>query len=318
MTTSGSYNYSLNRNQLIDKAFALINVKDITGTADSSDLNLAIDTLNLMLKDWQKGGIKLWKRFQATLFPNSEQASYQLGSVSGADHCTKSYVSTTVSSGSGTSLTVISSTGMTISDNIGIELDDGTRQWTTITNIVSNVLTLNTSLTSATSEGNTVLTYTTKINRPIQVLRGTRLTLANLTETELGKLSYDDYFNQPIKTTPGDPNNFYYDRLITGSVPYTGTLYVFPTPSTVNTLVKFTYYDGFQDMDSSTDTLDFPQEWVLAVIYNLACELAYFYGKYAELERIEPKAMRLKEELSFFDGDDDYTSFSLYPNGGVY
>jgi hypothetical protein len=305
-----SYTYSLNTSQIIHRALQSINVVPKGKTADNADYQYALDMLNGMLKSWQAEGIRLWKRRQAVLFPALTQYDYELGSVSGADHCTNTYVKTTLSAAEAlgqTALSVTSSTGMTAGDNVGIELDDGTRQWTTITTVNSSVLiTVNTALTGAAASGNTVVTYTSKINRPLDIILATTLDLSdsNLSETTMQAISHDQYKYTPVKSSSGRPNNFYYDKLLNNSLPYTGTLYVYPTPDDVNKIIKFTYYDSFADVVSTTDKAEFPQEWTLAIVSNLALLLAKLgYGKATEAQLLEPIATMQKAMLLRNDSD---------------
>ncbi len=319
MSTSGTSSFSLNKSQMISRAFHLINKYDLNSTVGADDYSLASDILNSMLKMWETEGIKLWKRRQGALFTQLDQHSYEIGSASGADHCARTYVTTTSSAAAAdaaTTITLTTVTGMAVSDNIGVELDDGTRQWTTITAIDSGtkVVTFTTALTGAAASGNTVITYTSKIIRPLRILRATTKDLSsNNNEVAMQDVSYDDYFNMPQKDTPGRPNNFYYDRLINNSIPYTGTLYLYPEPNNVAQIMLFTYLEPIQDMTATTDDVDFPQEWTWPIIFNLACELAYAYGRFTELEKLQPKADQLKFIMSEFDNDDASVSFTVDP-----
>lgn len=316
MSTSNSYNFSLNRDAIITKAFQMINVYDLVTIPSSDDITYASIILNMMVKTWQAEGIKLWKRKLGTLFPSIGQSCYQLGSVSGADNATLTYVSTTLFSNAtngASSLSLITAAGISANDFIGIQLDNGTRQWSIVSGSpVSSTVTITDTLSSSASAGNSIITYTSKINRPLEILRSNTLDLFNSnTESQMSKISYDEYFDTPVKSISGRPNNFYYDRLINNAISYTGALYLFPTPSTVTDIIVFTYYDGIQDFDNSTDDADFPQEWYYAIVVNLAVELAYAYGKYPELDKLEPKAMLLKETLKSFDTDDEPLVFKM-------
>lgn len=309
MARSNVYTYTLARDKIIQRAFQLINVYDLNETPQNNDVLYASDILNGMVKAWEADGIHLWKRRQATLFPALDDHEYSIGSTGW--HCTNSYVSTTLSGdeASGqTTLSVTSSTGMTASDYIGIELDDGSRQWTTISSVPSSTsVIVSVALTGAAESGNTVLSYTSKINRPLRILRATTMDLDNdSNEVMMSMYSYDEYFNLPLKSTEGRPNNYYYDKLLDN-----GTLYVYPEPQNVNTLINFTYDDCFQDFTTATDSPDFPQEWIYPLVVNLAVELAYAYGKFVELERLEPKAEKLKMTLESFDGDEEPLTFRL-------
>src|SRR5574338_11292 len=116
MATSGSYNYNITRDELVLKAFQKINVyslDDTTSSISSEDLSYGVTMLNLLVKSWQAEGIKLWKRKLAYLFTELNEASYQLGSVSGADHCTTSYVSTTLSAAASSGASTVALTSVT-------------------------------------------------------------------------------------------------------------------------------------------------------------------------------------------------------------
>jgi hypothetical protein len=315
MATSGTYNFNLNTLQIIEMAFQEANIFDLDDTITDSDYRYALKKLNLMLKAWEVKGIRLWKRRQATLFTDANTSSYQIGSVTGADNVTNSYVSTYITSTAiigDTILNVNSTTGFTPGMYIGIENDNGVRLWTTINSIGAFTITINTPLTVNTSINCTVVAYSTKINRPLDVIRATTCDLKNQnSETQMQDISFDEYFNLPLKSIIGRPCNFYYDRLLNNSLPYTGTFYLFPTPDTASTVINFTYYDCIQDMVNSTETPDLPQEWLPAIYMGLSAELCGPYGQSQELQIIQPKADQLRMELESFDSDDENLNIGI-------
>jgi hypothetical protein len=307
---TATFNYT--KTQIITKALRDINVIGDNVTPSSSQYNYVSDSLNLMIKRWEGNpAINLWKRRQAYLFPAYGTASYSLGTS--GDNCTNSYVATNISTAStGTTLTVDSITGISSGDYIGIELDDGTRQWTTVNGAPSgSTITITATLTDTVAVDNTVIAYTTKINRPLRVLRATTKDLSNNSESMMSPSGYDEYFDLPVKTTPGRPNNFFYDRLISGSTPYTGTLYLYPVTNDVNKIITLSYQEPLYDMVNTTDYSDFPQEWLSPIIKNLSCEIAPFYGKYTELQQLKPIAAEELAIVQSFDGDDSPIRFSL-------
>ncbi len=306
MALSGSYNWSINRDETILLAFQLINVYDNDATTSSistGDSTMAVKVLNGLLKMWSSDGILVTKRRKGYLFPAIDQSSYGLGSASGANHNTNTFVSTTLSAAEAAAQTVLSitsTTGMTAGDFIGIELDDGTRQWTTIVSVDSSTqATITTALTGAAASGNTVFTYTSKINRPLDVLYGTNIdyNTTSLTETQIDMISHDQYYKLPSKSSDGLPSQMFYNKQEYGTVPYYSLAYVYPTPSDVNQVMTFTYLDSIQDLDSSSDDIDLPQEALYPLAFNLACELGYFYGKFSELERLKPRADELYDKI---------------------
>lgn len=310
MSTSGSYNFTLNKTQIITRALQKCDRISLTDTPESSDYSLASDVLNMMLGVWETEGIHLWKRLQGTVFPQTNQVSYQLGSVSGSDNCCAAtgYVATTVSTAAtlGANFVIVTSTtGLTPNMNIGIELDDGSRQWTTITTIIGTTVNLTAALTTTSKVTNTVVAYTIKINKPLKLLRATLMDLKSAnSEVTLAELSYDEYFDIPKKNIAGRPCNWYYDRINNNTLPFTGTLYVFPMPQFVAPIINFTYVDSLQQMLNTTDNLDMPAEWLYPVVINLACELAEWYGKLDVTMKLQAKADRAKATLENFDSDD--------------
>lgn len=310
MATSNSRNFSLDRNNIVKRAFNFINIYDPGDTIDSQDQDLALDMLNMMIKSWNAELRQSWNRQNATLFTAYQDRQYDL-STSG-DHLTKSYNNTIIgSSGEAlgqTVLTIVSSTGMTAGDNVGIELDDNTRQWTTIVSVDSTTqITVTASLTAAAAAGNTVITYTSKTDRPLEILTATCQDITGTTETKLEPLLYEEYQFLPIKTTDGAPSAFMYDPQLT-----TGKLYLWPRPDNVNYIINITFQESIEDFDAQTDNADVPQEWEYALIVNLAADLCFPYGRYPEMDKVQQKAMILKSLALNYDNAN--TSILLAPN----
>lgn len=79
MATSGSYTYSINRDQLINAAFSLLGVFDDDSPAPASALANAVMSLNLMIKQWMTENYSLWCVTDVVL-PNVQgQTTYLLG-----------------------------------------------------------------------------------------------------------------------------------------------------------------------------------------------------------------------------------------------
>jgi hypothetical protein len=84
---------------------------------------------------------------------------------------------------------------------------------------------------------------------------------------------YDFNLLPQSSTIEGTPVNLYYQPLNT-----TGVIKLWPTPNDSTTSITFHYQSPYEDMDAATDDLDFPSEWITALIYNLAWALAPEYG----------------------------------------
>ena len=312
MATSGSYNFNMTRNEIIKDALITLGIVGIEQTVQAPDQVFAERALNRMIKEWQTSGARLWNRREGILFPAAEQIKYTVGAT---DHITTTgdAVYTTLDADEATSqttLSVTSTSGFANSDNIGIELDDGTRQWTTISSFVADdTVTIATGLTSAAASGNSVYVYTNKINRPLEISEARRvsdITGSTPTETSITPLRHEQYFQISSKNTEGKVNSFYYDKTLSN-----GTLYIWPEPDNVDDVIKFTYTDTMEDFDASTDNPDYPQEWLSAIVTNLAYRLAYPYGRYQELPALKAMAEETYYHAMKWDSDD--ASFFISP-----
>ena len=305
MSTSGVANYSDNLTSIVTDAMNLIGAAGDGTTIQVSDYNLCIRFLNDMMKYWAASGICVWCTGEAYVFPALGQVSYKLGASDspGGDNATTSanFTSLSVAAITGaTTITCTSVSGMSANDNIGILLSDNTRQWTTIVSINTGtqVVTLNTALTNSAKISTSVYSYTTKMADPVRVLSVRRHYDNDPAEINLPMIERSKYFQLPDRTTTGTIVQWYYQRLA-GS----GTLYVWQPASSANLYLSITYLRDFQDMINATDTPDFPQEWFLAIKYNLATIIAPAFGKAGSpsMQYLNAKAMEYLDYARTFD-----------------
>lgn len=94
----------------------------------------------------------------------------------------------------------------------------------------------------------------------------------NSQDLPMNRMSREEYFALPVKSSEGYPTQFYYDYQREG-----GTLYVWPAPDSTAGTIKFTYRRKIMDAGDSGDTLDVPDNWMEAVTYNLAKRLLPYY-----------------------------------------
>lgn len=309
MTVSNTNTFNQVRNQIIGLALARLGIKTFSRDLSPQDITQGSTVLNSMVKAWKNQGRYLWKIAEGSLFLANGQNTYIInGSTANA---TESYSETTTTADAilgATTVTVTSTTGFVIGYNIGVEQDDNTILWTTITNIVGLIITLNTALTAAATSGNAVYSYQTKINRPESV-DSARLKRDENNEIPCVMLARDTYFNIPVKRTVGAPNQVYYDKQLTY-----GTIYVWPTPNSVQQILKFTFQKMFYDFDTPTNDPDFPSEWIKSLYLGLAVDLAGFYGKN------DPNFianLKLEFQIAFDEaqgyGSSEFTSFYVQP-----
>ena len=300
MALSGSYDFTRTRDQLINAAFDILGLKAEGQTLSSQMVTDAAVLLNMFIKTLPAGGISLWRYQDLVVFLTDDQRTYSIGSS--GDHTSASYVKTEISTAAvvgASSVIVDSITGISASDNIGIVLDSGAIQWTTVSGAPSgSTITLAAVLTGAVAVDNHVYTYTSKSQRPLRILDA-RIKINDGNETPVNLISREEYFNQPTKTATGKASQLYYNPTLTN-----GTLYVWPTSNSSTDTLHLTAQRQLQDLDSANDNLDFPQEWELALAYSLADLLITSYGDAIspqKAERISTKAAQFMEIVEDFD-----------------
>jgi len=300
MTTSGSVDFTMTANELITASFKKLGIIAAEQSIQAHMLQDGIEAINLMLKSWQAQGLHLWLNEEGVIFFDVGKTDYLLGPSGDEATTLDDFVGTTSSvaalSGA-TTITLTSVTGMVANDNIGIELDDGSRQWTTISSISGLVVTIAAALTDDVAVGNTVFTFTNLIDRPLRVSSARRKTYGEDNEIPTNEWSRQEYFDQPNKVSQGTLVNWYYAPLLTN-----GRFYAWQTASSVNDYARITFERPIEDIDVSTETLDIPVEWLDTVIYNLAARLSDDYKVPIQREeKITLKAGSLLDQSLGFD-----------------
>jgi hypothetical protein len=227
MSTSGTYTFALNRDQLITSALRKVSAFESGETPDAAAVGEASDALNTMVKHWQGAGVEIWTTEEAILFPVVGQNNYVLGLTS-ADRAAGPYVQTALTSDAAitaTSIVVDSVTGVATTYVIGILLDDGTLQWTTVNGAPSgSTLTLTAALTDSASEGNAVFVYPAELVRPLKIIAARRHNLTSGIDVPLSEMGRVEYQDMPNKATESAVNSYYYDRR--GGADQTGLMYL--------------------------------------------------------------------------------------------
>lgn len=271
MTTSNSVDFSVNRDDIITDALVMLGELAEGEAMSAARVASASRAFNMMIKAWMARGIKLFAMRQATMFLTAGTARYSLGST--GDHCTDTYVQTTLSTAeaiSSTSIGLTAFSGMAASDNIGIVLDDGSIHWTTISGASGATTTIATGLASAAAAGNAVFTYTTKTNRPQRIDTDTAYwhSIAG-NDTPVKLISRAEYAQLSNKSTRGKIVQAFYDPQLTN-----GVLSVWPAPDSASDVLRFWYERILEDFDDAANTPDFPIEWGDALTYGLADRLS--------------------------------------------
>jgi hypothetical protein len=308
MATSGTATFTMNLDEIIDDVLEDLGVKNPEETRTAPDTVSCKRKLNMMVKAWMKQGLHLWALSEASLFLEVGEKGYTLGAS--GDHCTYSYVSTTLSADEALGSTVMNLTsfsGMSASDNIGIVLDDGTIHWTTIVGAPGLTTTIASGLASAASEGAVVFAYTTKINRPQRIISAYRRNISNA-DTPIEVISRGDYADLSNKFTTGKPVQAFYNPQLTG-----GILSLWPAPDLATDVVRFWCERPLEDFNAVADNPDFPIEWAEAICAGLAYRMGPTYGisgqRLSELR--DNAAVSLESALSY---DREYVPVTFQPD----
>lgn len=136
----------------------------------------------------------------------------------------------------------------------------------------------------------------------VPVSGSTRIPVEIISNSEFNILPYDSSSGQPIKLTYQPYVNY-------------GVVKVWPTPdSTVatNYTMKLVWQAPFEYFTTSTETLDFPEEYYLAIIYNLAVLIAPDWGVPLEDRReLKKEAKEYMDEVDSFGGEDGSFFFQV-------
>jgi len=125
-------------------------------------------------------------------------------------------------------------------------------------------------------------------------------------------LSLEEYENLPNKAQTGTPVQYFYDPLLTnGEIEIRLWLTPDATSATEFT-IEVVAATQVHDMDNSTDSFDFPQEWLLPIAINLGYQLETIYGGMSassrQVRRAEAKA--LIDDVADYDQDVNSVFFS--------
>ena len=283
MATSGDTTFSVSRNDIIAEAMQICGVLGKGATPDSNALTDWGRSLNILVKSLNaRPGMNLWAIERLVMFPVKNQIEYSFG-ASGDRMCKTSELIETELDGAhssgATTLTVTGkdgTTGMANSDVIGVQTDSGGISWTTISGSpTSTTIPLASGISAAASSGNNVYTYTTVFAQNVLKVHDMWRRTDDGTDVPIELLSRQDYIYLSDKDSAGPVTSAYYDpQLGTGKL----SVWQVPDDSYTSELLYLRASRRFEDFDSATDTPDFPQEWYLPLVFNLALNRASASG----------------------------------------
>lgn len=338
MAFSGDKTWTATRSDIIGAALRKCGAYDSANgptTQETTDASLA---LNAILKEWSAEGIGIWLRQKTCLILNRGQPYYWLGPNPTNDTTNRIFhqafaaselKEATLSASAAASATALSITDTSWIDSnrqtatkptstsvkIGIRLDDLTIHWTTIASTGTNTVDIAAALPSAASSGAHVYTFTNRTTRPIRALAAWRQNTDGI-DTELRMIGRADYELLSNKISEGDPTQIAFSATIqeqTSSALHS-RLEVWPCKNSVTFDKIYLLTEHYpDDMDGSTDTLQFPPEWTNAIIWNLAWEMSLEFNLSAsERALLERQAMQKKANI-VLSADEENASVYLRP-----
>ena len=280
MASSGTYNFTVTRDDIIRMAMLSIGQLDEIEPPTAQETTDMTKFLNMLVKQWQgkadfAPGLKTFTRRHGHLFLSNTTGQYTLGpaGIGWTLNYVQSNVSANVPSGS-MAVPLTSSSGILSGDKFGAQTSTGNLYWGTVGSVVGNTVNLTAPLPSGVSfiSGSTVFDYATTATQPI-VIEDVFLRDINNSDTPLKILTVQEYDFNPSKTNPqfiSDPTSVYYEFQLTNS-------YLFTDCAAANDTSKhicITYLEAIQDITNPADTTVYPQEWFLALVWGLAKQSA--------------------------------------------
>jgi len=272
MTTSGTYRLGATFDEIAEEALDILQMGEDGETLSGNMVERCRKSANFMLKAWAGQGIHLWTQQEGTLFLVVGQSKYDFASANLAN----TWYETTLSAAEATGQNILSvtlTTNITVGDVAGILLDTKDMFWTTVLSKTSTTITTAAVLPSAAASGAKVKTYVSGSFIPVNRVTDVRRRESMSYEIPINFESREDYFNLPDKTSTGEPVQSYFSRQETA-----GNMYIWPPPSTADTAINFTYERPLQIVSTGSQTIDIPEYWYEAMIYNLAKRLIPKFG----------------------------------------
>ena len=311
---AATYDFNITAVDLVKSSLRVIGALEEEETPSAAQLSDGIQALNLLIKSWQRQGAHLWRKREAVLPLTQGQFKYLIGPNGDRSALEDDFIETRMDGAQlmgATVITVDDTTGMAAADEIGIFINTALRQWTTIVSVDdSTTLTITDGLVDDTNDDATVFTFTERIQRPLRLIHGRRRAGGpNVSEIPTFPLSHNYYYDLTTRSTAtGLPVEHQYEPKLNE-----GELFLWPVPSSVDFLFKFTFTQPFADIDVSSDLTDFPQEWLDALKFNLAKKIMHEY-RVPPQERTEIKEEAAETLITVLEFDREYAPTRIMPD----
>lgn len=310
--TSGTSTFQISRNSLIESSLRAIGALGKEVAANASDIITCAEALDLIIKDLQSKGLRLWKTNELVLPVTANVASYLIGENGGV---VSSF--TVINGGSG----YVGAPTVTVSGGGGsgvtatAVISGGTV--TSITVVTGgSAHTSRPTVTLSASPTGTTATARANLNgisagKPLRVLEAFQRSIPGGTDITLLEYTEDGYWQLGSKTNTGVPHSFWADHRLDDMRVF---LYNVPDSSTAYE-IRFLVQSSMQETNISTQNVDLPREWLRTMKWILADEIALEYGCSSEIMTVvSSKASDAFTSLNAWDSVQQNTSVFLQPD----
>lgn len=304
MATSGNITLVASRDTIITEALSQLGAVDGVGPADPNDVASMAISLNFLIKWLQaKAGLNLFALQRIALMLEKDKRFYNLGP--NGDHFTPESglrrLTTTASLLAGVSVIPVNdATGVLAADEIGIVQEDGVH-WTTVVSVLVNDITITDVTTADVANAAAVFNFTGKGNRPMKIMDVVTRRFDNTLDVPVEVIDRERYITLSNKEANGQVNQVYYDPQVG-----TGKLFVWPIELNLSQYLVLYVQRTLENVDASADDVDFPQEWFLPLVYNLAkMNTAKFGITSSESTKINRLADETLDEAFNWDREED-------------
>lgn len=298
MALSGSWSFSVTRDDIVREAMLNVGALGESETPTAQEVTDCARKLNMMVKQWMGSldfapGLKMWERQRADLFLSSTKYQYALGpsgdnwaagvtAIPGANYGTDQLSANAAAAATTLTLGVGSTSNFTANDYLVVQLNSGDIYSTTISTVNAGAGTItipSPGLPSAASANNYVWNYTTKGQRPLEIVT-CLLRDANSSDTPMNRMTVQDYEYLPTKTMASylsDPTAFYYESQFASgtSINSNGQLYLdVGGAQDVTKRLHMVYLRPVSDFNNPGDNPEYPQQWYRALCWGLTVEIA--------------------------------------------
>lgn len=281
MATSGITELNITAKKVIEKALLSLGVGSAGSQLTASELTDGLDSLNNLIKSWQNYHLP-WLSTNSVVFFDANKRIYKLGEAGDkqtmASDFREAAVNADVALGGAT--ITCDTTQFSVNDNVGIELDSGTRFWSTVAvvNAGAGTIQLNNAVPSASATGRSIFCCTNFISlRPLSMDYASKGVYNQNTDEEMTLYLKDTYLDIVDKKNTGEPTIAYYNAQLGA-----GEFFVYLVPDSCNYYANVNYKRGLEIVTDQNQTLDFPDEFVRALIPSLAVLMSAEYSTSAE------------------------------------